>query len=151
MSQERESSLQRFRKLTDDMKKKVHEEAVKELNSQAQDLAQLIEEIAPIYQGPPISGIEPGALKHSVRLIPDKSKDTIVRIVAGGQLTTRPAAGRTPYDYARGDEFGTQKMAAQPFFFPTYRLRKKKIIAAMKRRITKNIKTYSAEQGGGTV
>jgi HK97 gp10 family phage protein len=145
VKQVRISSLERFRKLTDDMKKTVHVEAVAELNRQAALLKETIQAVAPV------APVEGGELKTSVRLIPDRSKDTIVRVVAGGELTTRPSISSTPFDYARADEFGTQKMAAQPFFFPTYRLMKKRIIAAMKRRITRNIKKYSAEQGGANV
>ena len=121
--------------------------AVQELNAQAQDLAQTIASVAPVYQGISTgpSGPVAGALKHSVRVVPDRSKDTIVRVVAGGELTIRPSVSSKPYDYARADEFGTVHMHAQPFFFPTYRLRKKKIIAAMKRKIAASIKKRSAE------
>jgi HK97 gp10 family phage protein len=137
----RNASVERFRLLTEELKKEVHVEAVAELNRQAAALAELIRSVAPVYQGP----VEPGGeLKTSVRMIPDRSKDTVVRIVAGGKLTTRPAISSQPYDYARADEFGTHKMAAKPFFFPTYRLRKKKIISAMKRKITASIKKRSA-------
>lgn len=151
MSAVRTSSLERFRKLTDDMKQQVHINAVAELNRQATVLKEAIESVAPIYEGPPLPGVQPGALKHSVNVRPDRSKDTVVRVVAGGYLTVRPSVSGQPFDYARADEFGTQKMKAQPFFFPTYRLMKKKIIAQMKRRIATQIKKYSAEQGGGTV
>lgn len=151
MSTERISSLERFRKLTEEMKRQVHVNAVAELNRQADVLKDTIESVAPIYQGPPVAGVQPGALKHSVNVRSDKSKDTIVRVVAGGALTVRTSISGKSFDYARADEFGTQKMAAQPFFFPTYRLMKKKIIAAMKRRITIQIKKYSAEGGGSNV
>jgi HK97 gp10 family phage protein len=144
----RNVSVERFRALTEEMKQEVHVDAVKELNRQAAILKETIQAVAPVYQGPAETG---GELKTSVRLIPDRSKDTIVRVVAGGELTIRPSISTQPYDYARADEFGTQKMAAQPFFFPTYRLMKKRIIRAMKSRITRNIKKYSAEQGGGNV
>lgn len=128
-------SVERFRRLTEALKKEVHDGAVKELNEQAAQLAALIESVTPKFEG---------VLAHTVRVIPGK-KDTQVRIVAGGKETVRPSISSKPYDYARADEFGTQKMPAQPFFFPTYRLRKKKIISAMKRRITKAIKDRSAE------
>lgn len=128
-------SVERFRRLTEDLKKEVREAAIKELNDQASQLAQLIESVAPKFEG---------NLQHSVRVVPGK-KDTQVRIVAGGVLTVRPSVSSKPYDYARADEFGTQRMPAKPFFFPTYRLRKKKIISAMKRKITKTIKERSAE------
>jgi HK97 gp10 family phage protein len=141
----RNASVERFRLLTEDLKKEVHAQAVQELNTQALGLAQAIESVAPIYQGPPVGGVVPGALKHSVRVVQDRSKDTVVRVVAGGALTIRPSVSGNPYDYARGDEFGTHNMRAQPFFFPTYRLMKKKMIAAMKRKITASIKKRSAE------
>ena len=50
------------------------------------------------------------------------------------------------YDYARAVEYGTAEgVPAQPFFFPTYRLMRKKMRSAMRRKITKTIKQYSAE------
>lgn len=137
-------SVERFKKLTEDMQKEVHELAVLELNAQAQDLAHTIAAVAPVYQGISAEGVVSGALKHSVRVVPGE-KDTIVRVVAGGELTTRPSVSAKPFDYARADEFGTVKMAAHPFFFPTYRLMKKRIIAGMKRKITASIKKRSAE------
>jgi len=136
-------SVERFRQLTDQMQNEVHIAAVRELYEQANNLKEAIADIAPIYQGPPLFAIDPGALKKSVRTVPDRSKDTIVRVVAGDETTQLPAA--KPYNYARAVEFGTQHMAAKPFFFPTYRLMKKRMIAAMKRRITTTIKKYSAE------
>lgn len=128
-------SVERFKRLTEELKAEVHAAAVKELNAQAQQLALLIEAASPKDEG---------NLGHSVRVIPGK-KDTQVRIVAGGKLTTRPAMSSKPFDYARGDEFGTVKMPAQPFFFSTYRLMKKKIIGAMNRKISASIKARSAE------
>jgi HK97 gp10 family phage protein len=128
-------SVQRFRQLTEDLQGEVVDGAVQELNDQANQLANLIESVAPKFEG---------KLAHSVRVVPGKKK-TQVRIVAGGKLTIRPSVSSKPYDYARADEFGTVHMPAKPFFFPTYRLRKKKIISAMKRKITKAIKDRSAE------
>ncbi len=122
-------SVLAFRQLTVDLMQEVHDQAVKELNDQGDRLARLIESVAPKDEG---------NLRHSVRKIPGKN-DRQIRIVAGGTLTVRPSISSKPYDYARADEFGTQKMSAKPFFFPTYRLQKKKIISAMKRKITKSI------------
>lgn len=128
-------SVQRFRRLTEELQGEIVDGAVQELNDQATQLAQLIEAVAPKFEG---------KLAHSVRVVPGKRK-TQVRIVAGGRLTIRPSVSSKPFDYARADEFGTVKMTAKPFFFPTYRLRKKKIVSAMKRRINKAIKERSAE------
>lgn len=131
----RNQSVERFRRLTADLMAEVLDEAVKELNVQADGLVQAIEAVAPVDEG---------GLKTSVRKVPGK-KVTQVRIVAGGVLTTRPSVSSTPFDYARADEFGTEKMPPKPFFFPTYRLKKKKMISAMKRKITASIKKRSAE------
>jgi HK97 gp10 family phage protein len=128
-------SVERFKLLTADLRKEVHDAAVKELNAQGQVLAGFMIAAAPH---------DKGNLEHSVRVIPGK-KDTQIRIVAGGNLTTRASVSSKPFDYARADEFGTVNMPAKPFFFPTYRLMKKKIVSTMKRRITATIKARSAE------
>lgn len=128
-------SVLAFKKLTEKLQNEVHALAVAELNAQATDLAQLIESVAPVHEG---------VLRTTVKVVPGKM-DTIVRVVAGGQKTVRRGVSSKDYDYARADEFGTVNMPAKPFFFPTYRLRRKKIKAAMKRKITASIKKRSAE------
>ena len=70
-----------------------------------------------------------------------------VLVRAGGALTTRSGAGDqgfvrefaravrgkdANYDYALAQEFGTQHIPAQPFFWPTYRARKRRIRRAIK-------------------
>lgn len=129
-------SVERFRKLTRDLKDEVHKAAVEELNAQAEGLVSVMEQVVER---------DSGTLEHTIRVVPDKSKDTVVRVVAGGSATIRPTISSKPYDYARADEFGTVKMPAKPFFFPTYRLKKKGMISSMKRKITAAIKKRSAE------
>lgn len=128
-------SVLAFKKLTEALRKEVHDLAVAELNAQANDLAALIESVAPEHEG---------VLKTTVKVVPGKT-DTVVRVVAGGRATVRKGVSSKDYDYARADEFGTVNMPAKPFFFPTYRLKKKKIRSAMKRKITASIKKRSAE------
>lgn len=132
----RNESVERFKKLTEKLRDEVRAGAIAELNAQADDLVHTMEAVAPR---------DKGVLVHTIRKVPDKKKATVVRIVAGGRETVRLGVSAKPYDYARADEFGTHRMPAKPFFFPTYRLRKKKIIAAMKRKITAAIKKRSAE------
>jgi hypothetical protein len=103
------ASVERFKKLTVELRKEVHDAAVAELNFQAHELASLIEQVAPKHLG---------VLAHTVGVIPGKS-DTQVRVIAGGKATVRPGVSSKPYDYARADEFGTIGMAARPFFFPS--------------------------------
>lgn len=64
-----------------------------------------------------------------------------VLVKAGGSLTTREVrqGAGVYYDYANANEFGTQKMTAQPFFWPTYRLLKKKMRSAIARQARKAI------------
>ncbi len=48
---------------------------------------------------------------------------------AGGPLTTKDG-----YDYALGQEFGNHHAPAQPFFWRSYRLKKKAIRSALQKR-----------------
>jgi len=61
------------------------------------------------------------------------------KVKAGGLLTTRTTHG-VAYDYANANEFGTEKMPAQPSFWPTYRLLKRRIRAAIQRNAIKGLK-----------
>lgn len=137
MSQQRISSVQRFKQLTQELQREVRKDAIVELNAAADELVEQMRSAAP--QGPT------GNLKRSIRKEPGK-RDTVVRILAGGPLTTveaRKGSG-APYDYSRAVEFGTQQAPAHPFFFPSYRLRRKTIRAKLKRKITADIKRRSA-------
>ena len=60
---------------------------------------------------------------------------------AGGKRTTRPVrnGASATYDYAMANEHGTEKMPAQPFFFPTYRLKRKQIRSGIQRAMKKAI------------
>ena len=127
-------SVLRFRALTDELKKEVHDQAVKELNNQGQILKAAMRSSA---------SRDKGNLQASVDVILGK-RDTQISIVAGGKLTTRTTSAGVSYDYARADEFGTREMPAKPFFFTTYRAMKKKIRSTMKRRLSKSIKDRSA-------
>jgi HK97 gp10 family phage protein len=129
-------SVERFKRLTVDLKRAVYNDAVAELASQTDSLVGLMQ--ATVVHGPT------GDLAKSIRKETDR-QGLLVRIKAGGLLTMRMGGGGKPYDYARAVEFGTINVSAQPFFFPSYRLMRKKMKSAMKRKITKTIKQYSAE------
>ncbi len=53
---------------------------------------------------------------------------------------TAVTAGNTDVRYPHLLEYGTTKMAAQPFFWPAFRLHRKKALAAIKRGIGKAIR-----------
>ena len=131
------ATVLRFKALTEELRQEVHDLAVSELNAQADALIDTMKQVAP--NGPT------GDLDISIKKVPDAESDTIVRVVAGGPLTTEASPTGLPYDYSRAVEFGTIHMAAQPFFFPTYRLMIRKMRSTMKRKITASIKKRSAE------
>jgi HK97 gp10 family phage protein len=128
-------SVAAFRKLTVELQRDVFNDAIAELNAQADGLVTIMKAV--VARG------KTGKLADTIRKEPGK-RETQIRVRAGGSETTEKSASGS-YDYARAVEFGTEKVSAQPFFFPTYRLRKKAMQSAMRRKITKTIKKYSAE------
>jgi HK97 gp10 family phage protein len=128
-------SVLRFRALTTALKQEVFNDAVAELKVQADGLVSLMESVVPVAKGD---------LEISIRKVDGKSP-TQVRIVAGGKGTIKTSPSGSSYDHARAVEFGTVNMKAEPFFFPSYRLAKKKMISSMKRKLTATIKKRSAE------
>jgi HK97 gp10 family phage protein len=66
------------------------------------------------------------------------NKANKVRIVAGGDLTTREVrkGSGMAYDYVRAEEFGTVDTKAIPFFYNTYRARK----AGIRQRIANGLR-----------
>ena len=67
-----------------------------------------------------------------------------------GNMTVTVFAGDDKAYYSRWVEFGTRKMAAQPFFFPAYRAVRKRVRARTARAI-KNAAKKAAAAGGVSV
>lgn len=67
-------------------------------------------------------------------------------ITAGGKATTVPVRkGQSPsYDYALGMEFGNKRSPSNPYFFPSYRLIKRRIKGRVTRAANKAAKTVAA-------
>lgn len=62
--------------------------------------------------------------------LPDPQIGVVIR--AGGPATTKPVRetekGNSPeYDYALAQEFGTEDMAANPFFMPAIQVKRKQV------------------------
>jgi HK97 gp10 family phage protein len=114
------------------MREKVRVANAGALLENAEDLARRIKAAAPKDEH---------ELEQTVRVVPGKNGVT-QRVVAGGKATRRPVEhGQSPtFDYARAQEFGTEDLAANPFFFPVYRKRKRAMRAKQKRAIKKAIK-----------
>lgn len=77
-----------------------------------------------------------GNLKASIRV--EHGKRPLQYLVkAGGKLTTKEvrAGSGKPYDYSLGTEFGNEQVGARPFFWPSYRLTKKKLKSLISRKV----------------
>jgi HK97 gp10 family phage protein len=88
-----------------------------------------------------LAPVEDGNLRDSIRA--EDKTDLGVTVKAGGPATTRNTT-KYPYDYALGVEFGTQKSPAQPYFYPAYRLVKKRVTGRIRRALGQALKeTFS--------
>lgn len=96
-----------------DLKKQIDAELVK----QAHALVDTMKRAAPKKSG---------ALQSSIRAERVPGRELSIAIRAGGPLTTKPVRNGTDaeYDYALGTEHGNEQVPAQPFFYPSFRLRK---------------------------
>lgn len=80
-----------------------------------------------------------GALVGSIEDEAAQSPSGVARRVkAGGERTRKPVRkskkGNAPeYDYALANEYGTEDMAAQPFFWPAWRLKRRRFKSRMSR------------------
>lgn len=89
---------------------------------------------------------EDGALRESVRQEPGANE--LQRVIeAGGSTTTRPVReGQSPtYDYANAQEFGTAEQEAQPFFYPAWRLARRRAKNRISRAVRKAAKAAGWE------
>lgn len=87
-----------------------------------------------------------GDLARSIRK-ESGDHDLAARVVAGGPLTTRPVRqGKSAtYDYALAIEHGTSTRPAQPFFYPSYRLLKRRIKSRLARAVRAAVKKTVAD------
>lgn len=81
-------------------------------------------------------------LKDSIRHERTPEGGQVIR--AGGPTTTKPVLNGQDgtYDYALAQEFGTVDMPANPFFWPTYRLLRKRFDARRRRALNKAMKAF---------
>ncbi|WP_320188919.1 HK97-gp10 family putative phage morphogenesis protein (plasmid) [Agrobacterium rosae] len=76
--------------------------------------------------------------------------DIGVVIRAGGRATTKPVRnsekGNSPeYDYALAQEFGTEEMPANPFFFPAIQVSRKKAKRRIRAAARRALKTAGSK------
>jgi HK97 gp10 family phage protein len=87
-------------------------------------------------------------LERSIRVEPSPG-ELRVRIKAGGKRTTRAVreGSGVAYDYALAQEFGTENQAARPFFYPTWRLRRRSVRSKINRAIKRAVMDEARRQG----
>lgn len=125
----RNLSVEQFRQLMERVPKKVADGLRSAPRSEGERLAAAMRMAVP-------KGIDGrNELLESIR-VEDGRRPLQVLVKAGGALTTKDVrqGSGVSYDYALANEFGTRKMSAQPFFWPTYRLMKRRIRAGIARR-----------------
>lgn len=121
---------------------RVRAEVVAVMQDAAEDVAAIMRKVGPEDRT--------FRLERSIRVEPN-APAMKVRILAGGRATTksvRKGASAT-YDYALAQEFGTQDMAANPFFYPTWRLRRRSVRTKINRAIRQAVRAEAARQGFG--
>lgn len=89
--------------------------------------------------------VDDGTLLSTIRNTASEADLRVTLTAGGAETTTQVRKGASvAYDYALGVEFGTAKMAAQPFFFPAYRLGKKRAKARVRRAVNKAARKVAA-------
>lgn len=123
------ASIARLRKRLERVPLQIRAAAAAEALLQARALGQAMQRVAPK---------DGGKLAQSVRIEGSRFGDRFY-VKAGGQLTTRPVREgvSATYDYALAVELGTQKMKAEPFFYPTYRANRKQMRRSIEKVILK--------------
>lgn len=108
------------------------DEIGKALDASATEIAGAAQLLAPAEDGDLRASIRTGQGEH----------DLSRTIEAGGPTTTRPVREgvSATYDYALGTEWGTADTRAQPYFFPAWRLGRKRAKGRIARAVRKAAK-----------
>ncbi len=91
-----------------------------------------------------LAPVESGALRDSIAVTgpgettPSYSQPGGSQVAAENQVLV--TAGNTAVRYAHLQEYGTAHAPAQPFFWPAYRLFKKRLAGRIKRSISKAVR-----------
>ncbi|MGN6451246.1 MAG: HK97-gp10 family putative phage morphogenesis protein [Brucella intermedia] len=111
------------------------------METSADEIVALAKSLAPV---------DKGDLKDSIGWTWGKAPKgamTLGKVQSDGvdsEFTITIYAGNSEAYYARWVEFGTQKMAAQPYFYPSYRALRRRSKSRVTRAVTKAIKKVAA-------
>jgi HK97 gp10 family phage protein len=113
------------------------------LQTSGQELVDEMQHLAPVSKDG-AHGNPPGAMRDSIVMTPGGQTTPPYSEPGGSQVVPDNAvaitAGNTHVRYAHLVEYGTTKMAAEPYFWPAYRLLKKRITSRTKRAIGKAVR-----------
>lgn len=124
--------LQRLKRRMTALPKAVREAATRETLESANELAAAMRNVAPVDEGD---------LRDSITVTPGGQNTPAYSQPGGSRTVPENAAmvtvGDTNVRYPHLVEYGTKDIAAQPFFWPVVRSKKKKIANRVKRSISK--------------
>lgn len=123
------------------MPKVAKDEIRKALEAAADEIVEMAKRLAPVDQGElrdSIGWTWGKAPKGAITL------GKVAEASLAGDLTITIFAGNSEAYYARFIEFGTQKMPAQPYFYPAYRATKKRAKSRVRRSLTKAAKAVAS-------
>jgi HK97 gp10 family phage protein len=142
--------LAKLHKKLNAMPQVAKDEIRKSLEAAAEEIVGMARRLAPVLK----NGDErrkSGSLRDSIGWTwgkAPKGSITLGKVAEAslaGDLTITIYAGNSEAFYARWIEFGTQKMPAQPFFFPSYRATKKRAASRVRRSVTRAAKKVASQ------
>jgi HK97 gp10 family phage protein len=115
----------------------------------ADDIVGMMKRLAPVLQTP-AKDRRPGALRDSIGWTWGKAPKAAsvvatVKSKNGGDLTITIYAGDAEAFYARWQEFGTQDMQAQPYFYVSWRANKKVAVRQIRKAVRDGAKKVAAQ------
>lgn len=135
--------LEKLQKKLNAMPKSVKQEIRKALEQSAEEIVSLARNLVPVDKGDlrdSIGWTYGDVPKGSISLGSVRASELT------GDLTITVYAGNSKAFYARWQEFGTQKMQAQPFFYPAYRALRRRAKGRVTRATNKAAKKVAASR-----
>lgn len=137
------------RKLTVQIPQRVQDATRRAMEKGAEETVQMMKRLVPVESGALRDSIgwtwgEAPSGSFTIGTVGGREYGTMrITIYAGNEQTKVGSRGQ--FQLARLQEFGTQAMAANPFFYPSWRAMRKRIKSRITREMRKAIKT-----GGGS-
>lgn len=138
------------RKLTVSIPKRVQEATRRAMEKGAEETVQMMKRLVPVDSGALRDSIgwtwgDAPAGSFTIGTVSGREYGTLrITIYAGNEQTL--VGSRKQFQLARLQEFGTQAMAANPFFYPSWRAMRKRVKARITREMRKAIKAEAGSE-----